>query len=650
MGCNTIGKQLLVQTSEGYRYDDPATHYLLEQGDRNNVWKNEWEEKKNTEDKEIDGLKYFIERGIPSDQEVIRNKGWPLKEAAKTTLQQVQTRIAGLINTEVTAEIRELLRIQVNNDELKRLEEFDYKAYAKSSASFSGLQLEREYYLVYRRIDSRKNEHLDYVHYWALYSIPMENIKEAIQEIKAAKSIEAKERTVFEHLRKLHAETVAALKKCDLFSKEDEQRYTMLYTTLLDTYGKLNNLPKLKGDKEYEEEIEKINQDVDDYDPTNILLKKNNWLTEKFEKLQSEYLVLEREKNAISNTIALYTAMVLSQLPKQNTNTLSSPSDSLRSEITALTQKTNTLQSLIEAVSRKEDEIQIAIRQQLALFGDTLSQNEKLQNEYLALEREKNAAHTTVDLYTSLAGIAHEIEQLHADITGLSKQEDSIQIDMRQQRALLDTLTQKTNTLQSLIEALSRKEQISQTVIMVPVKKPEYSVRLPSGKEVWTSSTLVTNQEYLSFVSLPADSARRIYQRSGNWLDMPACSVSWAEAIRYCNQASRMYGYEECYTDLGNHTFRFDASKNGYRLPATDEVDGFLDALLEQEQRPSIQSSLAGGYGFWLSDTDHNTAKKRVYYHEPEFNNRRSTINSHLVEEPVEGNEKIGFMIIRNAQ
>lgn len=53
-------------------------------------------------------------------------------------------------------------------------------------------------------------------------------------------------------------------------------------------------------------------------------------------------------------------------------------------------------------------------------------------------------------------------------------------------------------------------------------------------------------------------------------MQRPVDSVSWFDAIRYCNKLSRLEGYTEVYTINGN-TVTYNQNANGYRLPTEAE-------------------------------------------------------------------------------
>src|SRR5690606_31936056 len=52
----------------------------------------------------------------------------------------------------------------------------------------------------------------------------------------------------------------------------------------------------------------------------------------------------------------------------------------------------------------------------------------------------------------------------------------------------------------------------------------------------------------------------------------PVESVSWSDAVAFCNALSKLHGLEACYTkDFENGTWDLDPRGQGYRLPSEAE-------------------------------------------------------------------------------
>jgi len=90
-------------------------------------------------------------------------------------------------------------------------------------------------------------------------------------------------------------------------------------------------------------------------------------------------------------------------------------------------------------------------------------------------------------------------------------------------------------------------------------EKPPHDVTLNS---FYIGKYEVTNEEYKLFKP----------DHSGKWSDptFPVDSVSWYDAVEYCNWLSEQEGLEPCYTGSKNDIV-MDMTKNGYRLPTEAE-------------------------------------------------------------------------------
>ena len=79
-------------------------------------------------------------------------------------------------------------------------------------------------------------------------------------------------------------------------------------------------------------------------------------------------------------------------------------------------------------------------------------------------------------------------------------------------------------------------------------------------KPFYISSTLVTVDDYLSYLNKP---------RNGNRL--PKTSIEWSEAAKFCNWLSKVEGFKEFYLFTNNRYSGYDVSSDGYRLPTESE-------------------------------------------------------------------------------
>src|SRR5690606_13265999 len=76
------------------------------------------------------------------------------------------------------------------------------------------------------------------------------------------------------------------------------------------------------------------------------------------------------------------------------------------------------------------------------------------------------------------------------------------------------------------------------------------------------SPQLVTQELYLAVAGkIPSEFQGEL---------LPVESVSWLDAVSFCNNLSKQFKLESCY-DLTSELIGFDASKNGYRLPTEAE-------------------------------------------------------------------------------
>lgn len=115
----------------------------------------------------------------------------------------------------------------------------------------------------------------------------------------------------------------------------------------------------------------------------------------------------------------------------------------------------------------------------------------------------------------------------------------------------------------------------------------------------YLSTREVTNAQFREFK--PNHTSGRADRYSLNGDEQPVVSISWAEAVRYCNWLSEREGLTPGYRLSGDQLLEFDDQANGYRLPTEAEwawvarvtQDGLLKFAWGQNYPPAEE---AGNY------------------------------------------------------
>ena len=111
----------------------------------------------------------------------------------------------------------------------------------------------------------------------------------------------------------------------------------------------------------------------------------------------------------------------------------------------------------------------------------------------------------------------------------------------------------------------------------LPDEWPAHKVKL--SKPLLVASTPVTQAQYYAIMG-ENPSFYKVLNDSGELLsgNHPVESISWYEALNYCNALSLKFGYDTCYSSAdGNQIIAegqkviFDTSANGFRLPTEAE-------------------------------------------------------------------------------
>lgn len=89
-------------------------------------------------------------------------------------------------------------------------------------------------------------------------------------------------------------------------------------------------------------------------------------------------------------------------------------------------------------------------------------------------------------------------------------------------------------------------------------EKPVHKVTLDS---YFIGKTEVTQEQYMAMTGTNPS-------HFSGFANLPVENVSWYDAVKFCNLLSEKAGFEKCYDET---TWKFDFTKNGFRLPTEAE-------------------------------------------------------------------------------
>ena len=128
--------------------------------------------------------------------------------------------------------------------------------------------------------------------------------------------------------------------------------------------------------------------------------------------------------------------------------------------------------------------------------------------------------------------------------------------------------------------------------------------------KVWVDSFLMdkyelTQEQYVKLVGSNPSSFKGIGR--------PVDTISWADAVLYCNLRSRAEGLESCY-DEESETWQCDFQASGYRLPTEAEWEYACRAGAETEHYFGRDPSALKKFGWYIDNSfkkTHSVGKKR---------------------------------------
>jgi hypothetical protein len=145
----------------------------------------------------------------------------------------------------------------------------------------------------------------------------------------------------------------------------------------------------------------------------------------------------------------------------------------------------------------------------------------------------------------------------------------------------------------------------SQTILMSFPSRPNETTISMAG--IFAANEMVSNLDYISFATMNGMNA---FSRSDHGLELPVTSVTWNEAVKYCNWLSKLYGYKPCYSELNGQITGYDKTKNGYRLPERAEIIAMLQTRLEIFEADIIELGILSsdesptGHYVYILDTE----------------------------------------------
>jgi len=139
---------------------------------------------------------------------------------------------------------------------------------------------------------------------------------------------------------------------------------------------------------------------------------------------------------------------------------------------------------------------------------------------------------------------------------------------------------------------------------------PDDMVRIPGGSFIMKKDNVTATVGITTFYMSKTEITQAQYQAAmGNnpsyfrGDNLPVETVTWCDAINYCNARSLKEGREQVYNSEGVADF----SKNGYRLPTTAEWEYAARAGNRDGYPPLPQGEKWDDYGWFESNSDLKT-------------------------------------------
>lgn len=152
-------------------------------------------------------------------------------------------------------------------------------------------------------------------------------------------------------------------------------------------------------------------------------------------------------------------------------------------------------------------------------------------------------------------------------------------------------------------------------------KKNKSSVNKDLKKSIEKNMVQVTDDFYISKYEITQNLYEKVMGNNPStfkdestveyeWKGLPVETVSFNDALEFCNKLSEQCGYEPCYDSNGN----YDDSKNGFRLPTEKEWNYVANGGADKPKNKFAGDDLAYGLAWFMTNSGsstHEVGKKR---------------------------------------
>jgi len=220
----------------------------------------------------------------------------------------------------------------------------------------------------------------------------------------------------------------------------------------------------------------------------------------------------------------------------------------------------------------------------------------------------------------SLTKTYHDpIHQVHFE-SGLAKYENHAEIDVCTQK-----LSKKKPTKPIFPRVISRISPESFSyfkLVMIACPSGTFTMGHEDEDDNKPRTEIIERPFLLGETEITQELYEKVMGTNPSWFknrpQNPIEMVSWVDAIKFCNELSRLQGLDEYYTENSNREdfgWDYNSSKNGYRLPREKEWEYAAKAGTQNLWSGTDDESKLQEYawfeGDWGTGTTHPVATKK---------------------------------------